>query len=160
MNFIHTRKKSLLRFTRFRRNGFGSRIHAKLIEVASTITPVFVNCDESQHNEKAFFRKLNYQPVLTCHSLELNLNQISKENPNPEVKSYYELEQSGFKLDKINDFLVERYIEAHQWNPPCEKENAIWKMLLEDQKVDPRHSFAWVEGDRVLAASEPDRRAF
>jgi GNAT superfamily N-acetyltransferase len=156
VNSLHPngRKAIVAVLPEFRRKGFGRRIHSALLAALPTGSSVFVNGFDDQVVARSFFQELGYRRCNRCHLLEIDLQRISDEVPLPGAKSYFELQRSGFDLDAIRDFLVARYIASHQWDPPRPIEDPIWKLLREEQNVDLQHSFALVEVDRVLAASD------
>lgn len=150
----HSKKTYVGVLPTFRRQGIGSRLHAELLKGDFEKYPLFVHCHSDQKAEQAFLEKLGYRPCARDYLLELDLSRIPEEMFPSHAKSYHELELSGFPLQKISDFLIDSYIETHQWNPPCEKSHGIWKIARQLHNIDLHHSFALVEGDRVIAASD------
>ncbi len=150
----HSKKTYVGVLPSFRRRGIGARIHAELVKRDSENFPLFVHCHTDQKAEKIFLEKLGYQVCARDYLLELDLSRIPKVPSSSPAKSYFELESSGFELQKISDFLIDRYIETHQWNPPCPRTDDIWKIARQMHPIDLHHSFALVEGDRVIAASD------
>lgn len=138
----------------FRRQGIGTGIHAALLNQEIEKYPLFVHCHVDQKDEQFFLQKLGYQVCARDYLLELDLSRIPDVQPPSRARSYFELESSGFPLQKITDFLIDCYIETHQWNPPCQRSHDIWKVARRLHNIDPHHSFALVEGDRVIAASD------
>lgn len=149
----HSKKSYVGVLPTYRRQGIGSRLHSELMKRDHEKYPMFVHCHADQSVERLFLEKLGYLICARDYLLMLDLSRIPMALPSS-AKSYFELEEAGFPLQKISDFLIDRYVETHHWNPPCPRSHEIWKVARKMHPIDLHHSFALVEGERVVAASD------
>lgn len=140
----------------FRRRGYGRLIHQTLLRMYSLKTEeigVDGYCYNDQIIAQTFMRSLGYQKYLDCHMLILDLSNLVHAADIYGAQSYSESSQYGHDAHVFKNFLIKRYVEAHQWNPPCEMEHEIWNHIKKE-KPNESLSFAICEGNRILAASE------
>lgn len=139
----------------FRRKYYATKIHQVLIESGEKSPDIKIDacCYSNQVDVQTFIKKLGYEHYLDCHTLELDVDKPFIVEDSFEVKSYSELQSSGFDLNTLKTFLINRYIEAHSWNPPRDKNDPIWNYLRQERSNEEL-SFAIIKDGLICAASE------
>jgi GNAT superfamily N-acetyltransferase len=138
-----------------RRHQIGTNLHRALLAKAVSPTDLGVDgaCHEKNKDALSFMKALGYQAYLECRILTWDLAQCQEHLTVGDLQVLSQEVDSEEKYNRIQDFLVRRYSETHDWNPvTMSKENRAWSEIV-FAGVDFDLSSVILKGNEILGVS-------